>query len=63
VSANIFKFVDAGTRSVELEAGTSINEPTTYAVRLAIETAVVDMIKQGAQKKLWKYKETGKKGK
>jgi len=63
VSANIFKFVDAGTRSVELEAGTSINEPTTYAVRLAIETAVVDIIKQGAQKKLWKYKETGKKGK
>jgi curli production assembly/transport component CsgG len=61
VSANIFKFVDAGTRSVELEAGTSINEPTTYAVRLAIETAVVDMIKQGAQKKLWKYKEASKK--
>jgi len=61
VSANIFKFVDAGTRSVELEAGTSINEPTTYAVRLAIETAVVDMMKQGAQKKLWKYKETSKK--
>ena len=61
VSANVFKFVDAGTRSVELEAGTSINEPTTYAVRLAIETAVVDMIKQGAQKKLWKYKEASKK--
>lgn len=61
VSANVFKFVDAGTRSVELEAGTSINEPTTYAVRIAIEAAVVDMIKQGSQKKLWKYKETTKK--
>ena len=54
-SANVFKFVDAATRSYELEAGNSINEPTTYAVRIATEAAVVDMIKQGAQKGLWKF--------
>ena len=54
--ANVFKFVDAGTKSVEFEAGTNMNEPTTYAVRIAIEAAVADMIKEGAKKKLWAFK-------
>jgi curli production assembly/transport component CsgG len=54
--ANVFKFVDAGTKSVEFEAGTNTNEPTTYAVRIAFEAAVVDMIKEGAKKKLWTIK-------
>jgi len=53
---NVMKFVDAGTKSFELEAGSSINEPTTYAVRIAIEAAIVDMIKEGANKKIWAYK-------
>ena len=56
VNANVMKFVDAGTKSVEFEAGATINEPTTYAVRIAIEAAVVDMIKEGAKKKLWSFK-------
>jgi curli production assembly/transport component CsgG len=51
--ANIFKFVDVGTKSVEFEAGSTINEPTTYAVRIAIEAAITDMIKEGVKKKLW----------
>jgi curli production assembly/transport component CsgG len=57
---NLFKFVDIGTKSVEFEAGATVNEPTTYAVRVAIEAAVVDMIKEGAKKKLWKFKTKGK---
>lgn len=56
VSTNIMKFVDAGTKSFEFEAGSSINEPTTYAVRVAIEAAVVDMIKEGVKKKIWSYR-------
>jgi curli production assembly/transport component CsgG len=56
INANVMKFVDAGTKSVEFEAGATINEPTTYAVRIAIEAAVVDMIKEGAKKKLWSFK-------
>lgn len=56
VNANVFKFVDAGTKSVEFEAGSSINEPTTYAVRIAIEAAVTEMIKEGANKNLWSFK-------
>jgi curli production assembly/transport component CsgG len=54
--ANVFKFIDVGTKSVEFEAGNAVNEPTTYAVRIAIEAAVVDMIKEGVKKKLWSYK-------
>jgi curli production assembly/transport component CsgG len=56
INTNILKFVDAGTKSLEFEAGTSINEPTTYAVRIAIEAAIVDMIKEGVKKKIWSYK-------
>jgi len=56
INTNILKFVDAGTKSVEFEAGSSINEPTTYAVRIAIEAAVTDMVKEGAKKKLWSFK-------
>lgn len=54
--ANVFKFIDMGTRSIEFEAGSSINEPTTYAVRIAIEAAVADMVKEGAKRKLWSFK-------
>lgn len=53
-SGNMLKFVDQGTMSVQVEAGTANNEPGTYAVRLATEAAVVDMIKQGVAKDLWK---------
>ena len=56
VNTNMLKFVDAGTKSVEFEAGSTINEPTTYAVRIAIEAAVEDMIKEGAKKKVWSFK-------
>lgn len=56
VNTNILKFVDAGTKSVEFEAGSTINEPTTYAVRISIEAAVTDMIKEGAKKKIWDFK-------
>ena len=56
-SGNVLTFLDQGTMSVQLEAGNNVNEPTTYAVRLATEAAVVDMIKQGSSKGLWKFNE------
>lgn len=61
VNLNVMKFVDAGTKSMELEAGSTINEPTTYAVRLAIEASIVDMIREGVKKKVWSYKRGKKK--
>ena len=56
-SMTVFKFFDMGTQSFEAEAGNTINEPVNYAVRVAIEQAVVEMIKEGERKNLWRYKE------
>ena len=55
-SMTVFKFFDMGTSSFEAEAGHTVNEPVNYAVRVAIEQAVVEMIKEGEQKGLWKFK-------
>lgn len=55
-NVGVFRFIDAGTKAVELENGQSLNEPTTYAVRVAIEQAVYQMIVDGESKGLWKFK-------
>lgn len=54
-SMTFFRFFDMGTTSVEVEAGHTINEPVNYAVRVAIEQAVVELIKAGEKRKLWKF--------
>jgi curli production assembly/transport component CsgG len=56
-SFTVFKFFDVGTRSLETEVGNSINEPVNYAVRAAIEQAVVEMVKEGNRKGLWSFKQ------
>lgn len=55
--ADVFRFLDLGTKALELEAGSAVNEPVNYAVRTAIEAGVVDLIQQGKEKNLWKYAE------
>jgi curli production assembly/transport component CsgG len=55
-NVGVLRFVDAGTKSLELENGAAINEPTTYAVRVAIEQAVYELITEGQKKGLWNYK-------
>lgn len=55
VGVNVFKFFDMGTKVLEIEAGTSTNEPVNYAVRQAIEAAVIEMAKEGKRKKYWTY--------
>lgn len=50
------RFFDMGTRAFEGEAGLTINEPGTYAVKAAIEAGVVELIKDGARKGLWNYR-------
>ena len=52
----VLKFVDSGTKSIEFENGVALNEPTTYAVRVAIELAVYEMIIEGERKGYWKFK-------
>lgn len=56
----ILKFIDAGTKAVEFENGMALNEPTTYAVRVAIEQAVYEMIFEGERKGYWKFKKETK---
>lgn len=58
IDNNVVKFLDKGTMSLQMEAGQNVNEPATYAVRVATEAAVVDLIRQGAQKKLWQFAST-----
>ena len=60
MGSSVFKFLDLGTRAVETETGITENEPVNYAVRAAIEQAVVEIILQGQQKSLWKFKEEKK---
>ena len=55
--ADVFKFLDMGTKLIESETGYSVNEPVNYAVRAAIEAGVVEMVYEGERKDLWKFKE------
>ena len=56
MSGNLYKFVTLD-RIVESEAGFTRNEPTQLAVREAIELAVYSLIMEGAERKLWKFKD------
>jgi curli production assembly/transport component CsgG len=57
---SVFKFVDVGTKLVEAEAGMTENEANTMAVKMAIEEAVLQLIKQGISKGYFNYKEEGR---
>jgi len=57
---SVFKFVDVGTKLVEAEAGMTENEANTIAVKMAIEEAVLQLIKQGISKGYFQYKEEAK---
>ena len=57
-SMTALKFFDAGTKAFEGELGLTINEPGTYAVKAAIEAAVVELIKEGQRKGVWDYAST-----
>ena len=52
-----FRFIDMGTRAIEVESGVSANEPVNYAIRSAVEYCIIEIIKQGEQQSLWKFKE------
>jgi curli production assembly/transport component CsgG len=56
-SMTALKFFDQGTQAFEAEAGLTINEPGTYAVKATIEMAVVELIKEGARKGVWAFKQ------
>lgn len=55
-SMTALKFFDNATQSFEAEAGLTINEPGTYAVKAATELAVVELIKEGERKGIWEFR-------
>ena len=52
---DVFKFYELGTELVEVESGSTDNEPVTYAVRAAIEAAVYGLVQQGLAKEVWDF--------
>ena len=54
---DVFKFEEQGTQLVELEDGVGNNESVTYAVRTAIEAAVLELIYQGHDRGFWVIKD------
>ena len=59
---DIFSFLDMNTKALELESGVAVNEPVTYAIRTAIEFAILELIYEGKDKGYWKFKEEKEKG-
>ena len=53
---DVFKFLDMGTKLIEAETGYSSNEPVNYAVRAAIEAAIIELVCEGEKRKFWKFK-------
>jgi curli production assembly/transport component CsgG len=54
--ADVFRFLDMGTKAFEVETGVAVNEPVNYAVRSAIEFCILEIIKLGDKEGLWKIK-------
>jgi len=57
-SVAVLKFLNNGTEAFEAEAGLTINEPGTLAIKATIEAAVVELIKEGERRGVWDYKKT-----
>ena len=53
---DVFKFLDMGTKALELETGVAVNEPVNYAIRTAIEFAVLQLVHEGEKQGFWKFK-------
>ena len=53
MGADVFRFLDMDTKLLELETGVTQNESVTWAVRSAVEAAVLAMIEQGDLRGFW----------
>jgi len=55
--ADVFRFLDLGTKALEIESGNAANEPVNYAIRTAIEYGVLEMLYEGKEQGLWEWAE------
>jgi curli production assembly/transport component CsgG len=60
VGSDVFKFVNDALDPLEIEIGFAKNELVSVATRAAIDLAIVDLIKKGEKKKMWKFKKDQK---
>lgn len=51
------RFFNQATRAFEFDSSQTFNEPGNYALRSAVETAIVELINKGERQGLWKFKE------
>lgn len=51
------RFFNQATRAFEFDSSQTFNEPGNYALRSAIEQGVIDIIRKGEARGLWKYKQ------
>ena len=51
-----------GTQLIEIESGSTDNEPVGHAVRAAIEAGVYGLVMQGLEKEVWDFDYTKLKG-
>jgi curli production assembly/transport component CsgG len=55
-SVTALKFFNQGTQAFEFDSSQTYNEPTNYALRSAIESGVIELIRKGERQGLWSYK-------
>ena len=55
LSNDFFRYIADGTKLIEFESGNAMNESKSIALQAAIETGIVDIIKQGRVKNYWQY--------
>lgn len=51
----VLRFVESSTKAIEVETGMGMNESVNRATSMAIQAAVVEMIRQGESKGYWDY--------
>ena len=51
----VLRFVEEGTKAIEAEVGMGVNESGNRATSMAIQAAVVEMIREGQKKGYWDY--------
>ena len=52
-TGDVFRFIEQGTQLIEYEDGVGNNESVTYAVRTAVEAAVLELVYQGHDRGYW----------
>ena len=55
LSQDVFRFIDEGSRLIEVEGGVAENESTSIALQKAIETGILEIVRIGIERGYWEY--------